>query len=212
MSAGRILVVDDEADIRGLLKEILSEEGYEVEVARTRAEATARLEERARCRAAGKPQPRDPVNSAPRRQGTCPGAPIHPEGTTTPSIAMAPAWPALLPPNPCTAGSSPRRTGRTAGTRNREAVGRGVSRFQGLRVATAPDFLDEPHRILRTQRHPFGARSPSTNQSAQAHSAMSCGAPAFAKSTKRESGISIPTRNADAGRKRSTLELFSLMT
>jgi two-component system, NtrC family, nitrogen regulation response regulator NtrX len=33
MTASRILVVDDEADIRGLLKEILSEEGYEVEVA-----------------------------------------------------------------------------------------------------------------------------------------------------------------------------------
>jgi two-component system nitrogen regulation response regulator NtrX len=36
MSAARILVVDDEADIRSLLKEILSEEGYEVEVAATR--------------------------------------------------------------------------------------------------------------------------------------------------------------------------------
>ena len=33
MTASRILVVDDEADIRGLLREILSEEGYEVEVA-----------------------------------------------------------------------------------------------------------------------------------------------------------------------------------
>ncbi len=33
MTASRILVVDDEADIRGLLKEILAEEGYEVEVA-----------------------------------------------------------------------------------------------------------------------------------------------------------------------------------
>jgi two-component system, NtrC family, nitrogen regulation response regulator NtrX len=33
MTASRILVVDDEADIRGLLKEILSEEGYDVEVA-----------------------------------------------------------------------------------------------------------------------------------------------------------------------------------
>jgi two-component system, NtrC family, nitrogen regulation response regulator NtrX len=33
MTASRILVVDDEADIRGLLQEILSEEGYEVEVA-----------------------------------------------------------------------------------------------------------------------------------------------------------------------------------
>jgi DNA-binding NtrC family response regulator len=33
MSASRILVVDDEADIRGLLKEILSEEGYDVEIA-----------------------------------------------------------------------------------------------------------------------------------------------------------------------------------
>jgi DNA-binding NtrC family response regulator len=33
MTASRILVVDDESDIRGLLKEILSEEGYDVEVA-----------------------------------------------------------------------------------------------------------------------------------------------------------------------------------
>jgi DNA-binding NtrC family response regulator len=33
MTASRILVVDDEADIRGLLKEILAEEGYDVEVA-----------------------------------------------------------------------------------------------------------------------------------------------------------------------------------
>ncbi|MGH8228051.1 MAG: sigma-54-dependent transcriptional regulator [Steroidobacteraceae bacterium] len=41
MSASRILVVDDEADIRGLLKEILSEEGYEVEVAANAAEARA---------------------------------------------------------------------------------------------------------------------------------------------------------------------------
>ena len=32
MTASRILVVDDEADIRGLLKEILSEEGYDVEI------------------------------------------------------------------------------------------------------------------------------------------------------------------------------------
>ncbi|HEY8539794.1 MAG TPA: response regulator, partial [Steroidobacteraceae bacterium] len=33
MSAARILVVDDEAEIRGLLKEILADEGYEVDVA-----------------------------------------------------------------------------------------------------------------------------------------------------------------------------------
>src|SRR6202522_4275922 len=33
MTASRILVVDDEADIRGLLKEILADEGYDVEVA-----------------------------------------------------------------------------------------------------------------------------------------------------------------------------------
>ena len=33
MTASRILVVDDEADIRGMLKEILADEGYEVEVA-----------------------------------------------------------------------------------------------------------------------------------------------------------------------------------
>jgi DNA-binding NtrC family response regulator len=41
MSAPHILVVDDEADIRGLLKEILSEEGYEVEVAANAAQARA---------------------------------------------------------------------------------------------------------------------------------------------------------------------------
>jgi two-component system nitrogen regulation response regulator NtrX len=39
MSASKILVVDDEADIRGLLKEILSEEGYEVDVAADAAQA-----------------------------------------------------------------------------------------------------------------------------------------------------------------------------
>ncbi len=39
MTASRILVVDDEADIRGLLKEILSEEGYEVDVAADAAQA-----------------------------------------------------------------------------------------------------------------------------------------------------------------------------
>jgi two-component system, NtrC family, nitrogen regulation response regulator NtrX len=39
MSAARILVVDDEADIRSLLKEILSDEGYEVEVAADAAQA-----------------------------------------------------------------------------------------------------------------------------------------------------------------------------
>lgn len=43
MSAARILVVDDEADIRSLLREILSEEGYEVEIAADAAQArTAR--------------------------------------------------------------------------------------------------------------------------------------------------------------------------
>ena len=43
MTAARILVVDDEADIRGLLKEILTEEGYDVEVAADATEArTAR--------------------------------------------------------------------------------------------------------------------------------------------------------------------------
>ncbi len=41
MSAPRILVVDDEADIRGLLKEILSEEGYEVDVAADGGQARA---------------------------------------------------------------------------------------------------------------------------------------------------------------------------
>jgi two-component system, NtrC family, nitrogen regulation response regulator NtrX len=39
MTASRILVVDDEADIRGLLKEILSEEGYEVDIAADASQA-----------------------------------------------------------------------------------------------------------------------------------------------------------------------------
>lgn len=41
MSAARILVVDDESEIRGLLKEILADEGYEVDVAANAAEARA---------------------------------------------------------------------------------------------------------------------------------------------------------------------------
>ncbi len=41
MTASRVLVVDDEADIRELLQEILSEEGYDVEVAANAAEARA---------------------------------------------------------------------------------------------------------------------------------------------------------------------------
>ena len=41
MTAAHILVVDDEADIRGLVSEILSEEGYEVEVAADAAQARA---------------------------------------------------------------------------------------------------------------------------------------------------------------------------
>jgi two-component system nitrogen regulation response regulator NtrX len=41
MSAARILVVDDELEIRGLLKEILADEGYDVDVAGNAAEARA---------------------------------------------------------------------------------------------------------------------------------------------------------------------------
>ncbi|MGH8676032.1 MAG: sigma 54-interacting transcriptional regulator [Burkholderiales bacterium] len=41
MNSQRILIVDDEADIRSLLREILSEEGYEVEIAADAAEACA---------------------------------------------------------------------------------------------------------------------------------------------------------------------------
>jgi two-component system, NtrC family, nitrogen regulation response regulator NtrX len=41
MSAARILVVDDESEIRGLLKEILADEGYEVDVAADASEARA---------------------------------------------------------------------------------------------------------------------------------------------------------------------------
>jgi two-component system, NtrC family, nitrogen regulation response regulator NtrX len=39
MSAGNILVVDDEADIRTLVRDILSDEGYEVDMAANAAEA-----------------------------------------------------------------------------------------------------------------------------------------------------------------------------
>ena len=52
MSGPHILVVDDEADIRGLLKEILSEEGYEVDVAANAAQARAAREAGAGPRAA----------------------------------------------------------------------------------------------------------------------------------------------------------------
>ncbi len=41
MTASRVLVVDDEADIRELLRDILSEEGYEVDAAANAAEARA---------------------------------------------------------------------------------------------------------------------------------------------------------------------------
>jgi DNA-binding NtrC family response regulator len=41
MSAAHILVVDDEVEIRGLLQEILSDEGYDVDVAANAAEARA---------------------------------------------------------------------------------------------------------------------------------------------------------------------------
>ncbi|MGB5209412.1 MAG: sigma-54 dependent transcriptional regulator [Gammaproteobacteria bacterium] len=47
MSNARILVVDDESDIRSLLEEILTEEGYEIAVAADAAEARARREEQA---------------------------------------------------------------------------------------------------------------------------------------------------------------------
>jgi DNA-binding NtrC family response regulator len=46
MSGARILVVDDEAEIRGLLKEILADEGYEVEVAADAAQARAIRQQR----------------------------------------------------------------------------------------------------------------------------------------------------------------------
>jgi two-component system nitrogen regulation response regulator NtrX len=42
MSAARILVVDDESEIRGLLKEILADEGYEVDIAADASEARQR--------------------------------------------------------------------------------------------------------------------------------------------------------------------------
>ena len=53
MSSARILVVDDEADIRSLLEEILSEEGYTVVVAANAAEARELCQGCARPGAAG---------------------------------------------------------------------------------------------------------------------------------------------------------------
>ena len=41
MSAGKVLVVDDESDIRSLVRDILSDEGYEVEVAADASQARA---------------------------------------------------------------------------------------------------------------------------------------------------------------------------
>ena len=43
MSTPHIMVVDDEADIRSLLQEILSDEGYEVRVAADAAQARDKL-------------------------------------------------------------------------------------------------------------------------------------------------------------------------
>ncbi len=45
MTTGRVLVVDDESDIRSLIQEILTDEGYEVHVAADGAEARARYTE-----------------------------------------------------------------------------------------------------------------------------------------------------------------------
>jgi two-component system nitrogen regulation response regulator NtrX len=45
MTTGRVLVVDDESDIRSLIQEILTDEGYEVQVAADGAEARARYTE-----------------------------------------------------------------------------------------------------------------------------------------------------------------------
>ena len=45
MSASHVLVVDDEADIRALIDEILSEEGYQVTVAADASEARSARDE-----------------------------------------------------------------------------------------------------------------------------------------------------------------------
>ncbi len=66
MSTARILVVDDEADIRDLVQEILSEEGYAVDVAANAAEARARL------RAAGaRPRAARHLDARHRRHHAC---------------------------------------------------------------------------------------------------------------------------------------------
>ena len=85
MSAGKILVVDDEADIRGLLKEILSEEGYDVDVAADAGQARA---SRARassptscCSTSGCPTP-----TASR---CCANGPAQPAETSCPVVMMS---------------------------------------------------------------------------------------------------------------------------
>ena len=50
MNASHILVVDDEPDIRTLLKEILEDEGFEVRVAENAEQARAARRERRRVR------------------------------------------------------------------------------------------------------------------------------------------------------------------
>ena len=57
MSSGHILVVDDEPDIRNLVKEILEDEGFDVSVAESGE--TARHARRMRCLLYTSPSPRD---------------------------------------------------------------------------------------------------------------------------------------------------------
>ena len=126
MTSPRILVVDDEADIRGLISEILVEEGYEVEVAADAA--SARRADAARSRSprnpsVGRTSARDTLRRAirdprlivavpsgsPDRERThahCPGE--SPAGTSRRSSPNTHGWPER-------SRSSPFRLTRTSG-------------------------------------------------------------------------------------------------
>ena len=129
MSSPRILVVDDEADIRGLLSEILEEEGYEIEVAADAASAR---------RAAARQEPdlvlldiwmpdMDGITllreSNEKNSLRCPVVILSGHGTVETAVeATRLGWPSTSSRSPCRLPSScARRNALEAGRRRRQA-------------------------------------------------------------------------------------------